>query len=185
MLRMAGRLRQVGVAGARRLFATRASVEGEKVYYSQSGCWMTVPGTAGLRLLELGIHESTGGKPIHAGHLAASGVSSLLLPRRLAPGSDEMKAYAAAVSDEGASAAAVAVSGSGDVMSYLDSLTTAGVNEVLVEVSLANEGTFSDGGALQQVPSSRKQTHIYILTQLVSHRDIAPSAPDYPRQDRS
>jgi len=121
-------------AGSARRFASDA-MEGEKVYYSQSACWMTVPGTAGLRLLDLSLAGRKDATPAQAAALASAGVSTVMLPP-LDPGDGQLAALAEAVARSGGVPSALVEGDAGK----LAALREAGVQEAVLEVDMSGEG---------------------------------------------
>lgn len=101
---------------------------------TQSGCWMTVPGTAGLRVMELSLAGLTSPDPSLARALASTGVSTVLLPPIDAPLAAHTSALAKSIK-QGGSAAAASVeatpNGSRELRA-LDAMLDAGVSEAVV-----------------------------------------------------
>ena len=96
---------------------------------------MTVPGTAGLRVLDLSLRNRPDSTEVQAAILASAGLTSILLPP-LRPGAEQQcRALAAAVAAGGAiPALALSVMGAdiNDGLARLKDIRSAGVQEALV-----------------------------------------------------
>ena len=95
---------------------------------------MTVPGTAGLRVLDTSLGSRPGATEAQAAALASAGLTAVMLPP-LQPGARQ--ALAAAVAAGGAVPAA-ALSATGDAdggLALLDEMYSAGIIEALVRAS--------------------------------------------------